>query len=64
MRLFRKIYVSGIIKSLSRDVNEKQPVFKLEYHSLDDIQLNLSIPKLISSIQKMYKKKEVKNGKV
>jgi hypothetical protein len=56
MRFFGKFYVSGIVKSLTRNVNEKQPIFKVEFHSLEDIQLNLSVPKLIDSIKKLYKK--------
>ena len=56
MRFFGKFYVSGIVKSLTRNVNEKQPIFRVEFHSLEDIQLNLSVPKLINSIKKLYKK--------
>ena len=67
MRLYGRLVVSAMLKSMSSNLNKKQSLFKFEFDD-SNISVSFNIPKLIDNIKKVFYTeqnngvKEIKKG--
>lgn len=60
MRLYGRMMVSAMLKSITGKINQSQPLFRLEYNDGQNLSIGFNIPKLVQKIEGFLKEGDKK----